>query len=155
MIGLKYKLTREEQNVLNPRGINVIRDFGDGGVRVYGARTLSTDPEWKYLNVRRLFQVVRSSLQRGTDWVVFEPNNSTLWGDIRRNVAAYLKTLWEAEALVGNTPEEAFYVRCDTNTNPQENIDNGLVTIEVGICPVKPAEFVLINIQQYYGDEDK
>lgn len=155
VIGLKYDLTREEQNVLNPRGINCIRNFGDGGIKVYGARTLSADPEWKYLNVRRLFQVVRSSLQKGTEWVVFEPNNPTLWGDIRRNVAAYLKTLWSEGALVGATPEEAFFVRCDEATNPQENIDNGLVTIEVGICPVKPAEFVMINIQQHYGEKEE
>jgi uncharacterized protein len=155
VVGLKYNLTREEQNVLNPQGINCIRNFGDLGIKVYGARTLSADSEWKYLNVRRLFHVVRASLQAGTEWVVFEPNNPTLWGDIRRNVAAYLKILWNEGALVGNTPEEAFFVKCDEETNPPENVDNGVVTIQVGISPVKPAEFVLITVQQKYEKEDK
>lgn len=147
-LGLKYTLTREEQALLNPRGINVIRDLDDLGIRIYGARTLSEDPEWKYLNVRRLFQVVRQSIVKGTEWVVFEPNDQDLWGDITRNVRSYLKTLYASGALMGKTPEEAFYVRCDESTNPKENIDLGIVTIEIGIAPVKPAEFVQINIQQ-------
>ena len=154
VVGIKYSLTREEQNILNPRGINCIRNFGELGIKVYGARTLSADPEWKYLNVRRLFHVIRASLQRGTEWVVFEPNQPSLWGDVRRNITAYLKTLWNSGALVGDTPEEAFFVKCDAENNPQENIDNGILTIQVGVCPVKPAEFVLINIQQKYNDED-
>lgn len=152
-LGLKYTLTRNEQALLNPRGINVIRDLDDMGIRVYGARTLSADPEWKYLNVRRLFQVVRQSVTAGTEWVVFEPNSETLWGNVERNIRAYLKTLWASEALVGKTPEEAFYVRCDETTNPPENIDLGIVTIEIGIAPVKPAEFVQINIQQKIEQE--
>lgn len=152
-LGLKYTLTRNEQALLNPRGINVIRDLDDMGIRVYGARTLATDPEWKYLNVRRLFQVVRQSVTRGTEWVVFEPNSETLWGNVERNIRAYLKTLWASEALVGKTPEEAFYVRCNEQTNPPENVDLGIVTIEIGIAPVKPAEFVQINIQQKIEQE--
>jgi len=147
-LGLKYSLTRNEQALLNPRGINVIRDLDDMGIRIYGARTLSEDKEWKYLNVRRLFQVVKQSVSKGTEWVVFEPNNEQLWGNIERNIRAYLKTLYNNGALQGKTPEEAFYVRCNEATNPQENIDLGIVTIEVGIAPVKPAEFVQINIQQ-------
>jgi phage tail sheath protein FI len=147
-LGLKYSLTRNEQALLNPRGINLIRDLDDMGIRVYGARTLSTDPEWKYLNVRRLFQVVKQSVTKGTEWVVFEPNNEQLWGNIERNIRAYLKTLWAGGALVGKTPEEAFYVNCNEATNPVENQDRGIVTIEIGIAPVKPAEFVQINIQQ-------
>jgi uncharacterized protein len=152
-LGLKYELTRNEQALLNPRGINVIRDLDDMGIRVYGARTLSEDKEWKYLNVRRLFQVVRTSVSRGTEWVVFEPNNERLWGNIERNIRAYLKTLFNNGALQGKTPEEAFYVRCNEVTNPQENIDLGIVTIEIGIAPVKPAEFVQINIQQKIDKE--
>ncbi len=153
-LGLKYSLTRNEQALLNPRGINVIRDLDDMGIRVYGARTLSTDAEWKYLNVRRLFQVVKQSVTKGTEWVVFEPNNEQLWGNICRNVRAYLKTLWASNALQGKTPEEAFYVNCSAATNPQENIDRGIVTIEIGIAPVKPAEFVQINIQQKIEKEE-
>jgi phage tail sheath protein FI len=147
-LGLRYSLSRDEQALLNPRGINAIRDLDDLGIRVYGARTLSGDPEWKYLNVRRLFQVVRQSVTQGTEWVVFEPNDEKLWGNINRNIRAYLKTLFNSGALLGKTPEEAFYVRCDSSTNPSENLDLGIVTIEIGIAPVKPAEFVQINIQQ-------
>ncbi|MBI4403745.1 MAG: phage tail sheath family protein [Deltaproteobacteria bacterium] len=152
-LGLKYTLTRNEQALLNPRGINVIRDLDDMGIRIYGARTLSTDTEWKYLNVRRLFQVVKQSITKGTEWVVFEPNDDTLWGNIRRNIQAYLKTLWSSGALMGKTPDEAFFVKCDASTNPPENIDRGIVTIEIGIAPVKPAEFVQINIQQKVEQE--
>ncbi len=152
-LGLKYSLTRSEQSLLNPRGINLIRDFDDMGIRIYGARTLSADPEWKYLNVRRLFQVAKQSITKGTEWVVFEPNNEQLWGAIARNIRAYLKTLYNDGALKGKTPEEAFYVRCDATTNPPENIDLGIVTIEIGIAPVKPAEFIQINIQQQLENE--
>jgi phage tail sheath protein FI len=152
-LGLKYSLTRNEQALMNPRGINVIRDLDDMGIRVYGARTLSEDKEWKYLNVRRLFQVIKQSVTKGTEWVVFEPNDQRLWGDIERNIRAYLKVLWNNHALQGATPEEAFYVKCDPTTNPQENIDLGIVTIEIGVAPVKPAEFVQINIQQQIEKE--
>ncbi len=153
VVGLKYSLTKEEQTVLNPRGINLIRDFGDMGIKVYGARTLSDDPEWKYINVRRLFLTVRQSLQKGTEWAVFEPNNETLWGNVKRNIAAYLKTLWTSEALVGTTPDEAFYVVCDHSNNTQESIDLGILNIDIGIAPVKPAEFINISIQQKYDQE--
>ncbi len=152
-LGLKYSLTRSEQSLLNPRGINLIRDFDDMGIRIYGARTLSADPEWKYLNVRRLFQVAKQSITKGSEWVVFEPNNEQLWGAVARNIRAYLKTLFMQGALKGKTPEEAFYVRCDATTNPPENIDLGIVTIEIGIAPVKPAEFIQINIQQQLENE--
>ncbi len=152
-LGLKYSLTRSEQALLNPRGINLIRDFDDMGIRIYGARTLSADPEWKYLNVRRLFQVAKQSITKGSEWVVFEPNNEQLWGAVARNIRAYLKTLFMQGALKGKTPEEAFYVKCDASTNPPENIDLGIVTIEIGIAPVKPAEFIQINIQQQLENE--
>ncbi len=153
-VGLKYSLTRSEQALLNPRGINLIRDFDDQGIRIYGARTLSADAEWKYLNVQRLFQVAKQSITNGTEWVVFEPNNEQLWGSITRNIRAYLKTLYTAGALKGKTPEEAFYVKCDESTNPNENIDLGIVTIEIGIAPVKPAEFIQINIQQHIEQQE-
>jgi len=153
-MGLKYTLTKNEQALMNPRGINIIRDLDDMGIRIYGARTLSEDKEWKYLNVRRLFQVVQSSVTKGTEWVVFEPNNPQLWGNIERNIRAYLKVLFNNGALMGKTPEEAFYVKCNEATNPQENLDLGIVTIEIGIAPVKPAEFVQINIQQKIEKDD-
>ncbi len=151
--GLKYNLTREEQALLNPRGINLIRDFGDSGIKVYGARTLSDDPEWRYLNVRRLFLNVKQTIQKGTEWAVFEPNNEQLWGNLRRNIAAYLKTLYNEGMLAGTTPEEAFYVVCDKSNNPQESIDLGIVRVDIGIAPVKPAEFINIQIQQNYEEE--
>lgn len=151
--GLKYSLTREEQTLLNPRGINLIRDFGDEGIKVYGARTIADDSEWKYINVRRLFLNVRQTIQKGTEWAVFEPNNESLWGSIRRNIGAYLKTLWKSEALVGATPEEAFYVICDKTNNTQESIDQGILNIDIGMAPVKPAEFININIQQALASE--
>jgi uncharacterized protein len=147
-LGLRYNLSRVDQTVLNPRGINAIRHLGDMGIRVYGARTLSEDAEWRYLNVRRLFHVVKQSVTKGSEWVVFEPNNEQLWGDIERNIRGYLKTLYLSGALQGTTPEEAFYVRCNSENNPQELIDRGVVNIEIGIAPVKPAEFVSISIQQ-------
>jgi len=151
--GLKYTLTRTEQSSLNPRGINLIRDFGDGGIKVYGARTISDDPEWKYVNVRRLFLNVRETIEKGTEWAVFEPNNPTLWGNLKRNIAAYLKTMFQNGSLAGTTPDEAFYVVCDSRNNPQEFIDQGIVNIDIGIAPLKPAEFIKINIQQHYADD--
>jgi phage tail sheath protein FI len=152
--GLKYTLTKAEQSALNPRGINLIRDFGDLGIKVYGARTLSSDPEWKYINVRRLFLNVRETIEKGTEWAVFEPNNEVLWGNLKRNISAYLKTMLQRGALAGTTPEEAFYVICDKSNNPQEMIDQGMVSIDIGIAPLKPAEFVQINIQQHYADAE-
>ena len=151
--GLKYSLTKEEQTLLNPRGINLIRDFGDEGIKVYGARTITDDPEWKYINVRRLFLNVRQTIQKGTEWAVFEPNNESLWGSVRRNIGSYLKTLWKNEALVGATPEEAFYVICDKTNNTQETIDQGILNIDIGMAPVKPAEFINITIQQALASE--
>lgn len=148
-LGLKYQLTGAEQELLNPRGINVIRDMGDRGIRVWGARTLSSDPEWRYINVQRLFLMVEQSIRSGTQWTVFEPNDEKLWAAIARNIKAYLTTVWRSGALFGKTPEEAFYVKCDAETNPKELIDLGQVNIEIGIAPVKPAEFVIFRIAQY------
>lgn len=147
-LGLKYSLTSAEQALLNPRGINLIRDMGDRGIRVWGARTLSTDPEWRYINVRRLFLVIEQSIMAGTQWCVFEPNDQNLWKKIVRNVRAYLLNVWRSGALFGETPEQAFYVKCDSETNPPELIDLGQVNIEIGIAPVKPAEFVIFKIGQ-------
>lgn len=147
-LGLKYSLTSSEQALLNPRGINLIRDMGDRGIRVWGARTLSTDPEWRYINVRRLFLVIEQSIMNGTQWAVFEPNDQNLWKKLVRNVRAYLLTVWRSGALFGESPEQAFYVKCDSETNPPELIDLGQVNIEIGVAPVKPAEFVIFKIGQ-------
>ncbi len=147
-LGLKYNITKGEQDLLNPRGINCIREFPNRGIRVWGARTISSDPEWRYLNVRRLFNMVEQSIEGGTQWVVFEPNDQTLWKRVSRNITAFLLRVWRDGALFGETPEQAFYVRCDSETNPPEVIDAGQLIIEIGMCPTKPAEFVIFRIGQ-------
>ena len=153
-LGLKYNLTDAEQEMLNPKGIICIRDFPGRGIRVWGARTISSNPEWRYVNVRRLFCMVEQSLQNGTNWVVFEPNTRDLWKKITRNITAFLLNIWKSGALFGSTPEEAFYVRCDDELNPPESIDAGYVTIELGLAPAKPAEFVVFRVsQKTLGDE--
>ncbi len=146
--GLKYNLTDAEQELLNPKGINCIREFEGRGIRVWGARTFSSDPEWKYINVRRLFCMVEKTIQEGTNWVVFEPNTRALWKQIVRNLTAFCLRLWKEGALFGDSPEEAFYVRCDDELNPPESIDAGYVVCELGIAPAKPAEFVVFRVSQ-------
>lgn len=145
----EYQITRGEQDGLNPNGINCIRSFPGRGVRVWGARTLSSDPSWTYLNVRRLFNMVEKSIDNGTQWVVFEPNDYALWQRINRTVTAFLTMIWRSGALFGATPAQAFYVKCDEETNPPEARDLGMVTVEIGIAPVKPAEFVIFRISQW------
>ncbi len=147
-LGLKYQITKGEQDILNPKGINCIREFPGRGIRVWGARTISSDPEWRYVNVRRLFNMVEHSIELGTQWVVFEPNNKTLWKRVTRNITAFLLRLWKDGALFGDTPEQAFYVKCDEETNPPEVIDAGQLIVEIGMCPTKPAEFVIFRIGQ-------
>jgi hypothetical protein len=151
--GLTQNINRIEQGQYNDRGINVVREFKDRGIRVWGARTLATksDPSWKYINVRRLFIMVEQSIMLGSQWAVFEPNDNTLWKKLTRDVRAYLMRVWRSGALFGQTPEEAFYVKCDTETNPRYLIDAGQVNVQVGICPVKPAEFVVFSIGQWDG----
>ncbi|MCL1864390.1 MAG: phage tail sheath family protein [Spirochaetes bacterium] len=146
--GLRYKLTDAEQELLNPKGINCIREFVGRGIRVWGARTFSSDPEWKYINVRRLFCMMERTIQHGTNWAVFEPNTRQLWKKIERTITAFLLRLWRDGALFGDTPEEAFYIRCDDELNPPESIDAGYVIIEIGVAPAKPAEFVVFRISQ-------
>ena len=148
-IDVEFQITVGEQDGLNPVGINCIRAFPGRGIRVWGARTLSSDPEWRYLNIRRLFNMIEKSIDGGTQWVVFEPNDFALWQKIVRNVSAFLKMQWRDGALFGATPEEAFFVKCDSETNPQESIDLGMVVTEIGIAPVKPAEFVIFRISQW------
>lgn len=145
------QITKAEHGLLNPVGINCIRAFPAGGVRIYGARTLSSDPAWRYLNVRRLFNYLEESILNGTQWVVFEPNDDALWARIRRTISAFLVNEWRRGALFGVTPDEAFYVKCDRETNPAEGIDAGQVVCEIGVAPVKPAEFVVFRLAQFSG----
>jgi phage tail sheath protein FI len=147
-IGLEYQTTSSEQAILNPEGINVIRTFPGRGIRVWGARTLSSDPSWRYLNVRRLFNYVEASLERGLQWVVFEPNDRDLWERVKRDVTPFLVRVWRDGALFGSSAAEAFYVKVDDENNPPETRDVGQLIIEVGIAPVKPAEFVILRLTQ-------
>ena len=150
-VSLELNITKSEHDLLNPEGINCIRSFPSRGVRIWGARTLSSDPAWRYLNVRRLFNYLEKSILNGTDWVVFEPNDIALWAKIRRTIASFLVMEWRKGALFGAAPSDAFYVKCDDETNPAEGIDLGQVVCEIGVAPVKPAEFVIFRLAQFSG----
>ncbi len=151
-LNVTRRLTRDEQGILNPVGVNVIRLFSGEGIRVWGARTVApASSEFRYLNVRRLFCMIEESIAESMRWVLFEPNSIPLWKSVERDVTAFLMRLWRDGALMGATPQEAFFVRCNAETNPQENIDAGIVTTMIGIAPVKPAEFVIFRISQYVG----
>ncbi|MFJ8251163.1 phage tail sheath family protein [Streptomyces sp. NPDC094466] len=150
-VALATQLTKGEHDLLNPIGLNCIRAFPGRGIRVWGARTLASDPAWRYLNVRRLFNYLEESILAGTQWVVFEPNDDALWARVRRTVSAFLVNEWRKGSLFGLTPEEAFYVKCDRETNPPESIDAGQVICEIGVAPVKPAEFVVFRLSQLTG----
>jgi hypothetical protein len=148
--GLQRLLTKEQQDILNPSpvNINVIRDFrpDNRGIRVFGGRVITSDTDWKYVNVRRLLIFIEASLDRGLQWVVFEPNAEPLWARVRRSISNFLTIVWRNGALEGTTPEEAYFVKCDRTTMTQTDIDNGRLIAEVGVAPVKPAEFVIIRI---------
>jgi phage tail sheath protein FI len=151
-LGLTYRVARFEQGELNRNGVNCLRYFASSGIRVWGARTLAPEAsEWRYINVRRLFNMVKESIAEGTSWTVFEPNDELLWGTVIRDVSAFLTTLWRDGALFGATPAEAFFVKCDAENNPPESRDQGQLIVDVGIAPVKPAEFVTFRIGQYAG----
>lgn len=150
-LGPALEITKGEQDVLNPIGVNCLRSFTGRGIRVWGARTLSSDPAWRYINVRRLFNYVEKSIERGTQWVVFEPNDANLWARVRRDVGAFLTGVWRDGALFGSTPAEAFFVKCDAELNPADVRDRGQLVIEVGLSPVKPAEFVIFRFSQFSG----
>ncbi|MHC5726221.1 MAG: phage tail sheath family protein, partial [Nostoc sp.] len=157
VIGLDYDTNFREQELLNPKGINCIRRFPNRGIRIWGARTL-VEPdktEWRYISVRRLISYIEKSLELGTQWVVFEPNDEELWARVRRTVSNFLERIWREGALFGASPEQAFYVKCDEELNPPETMILGRLYIEVGICPVRPAEFVILRISQWNGIEDE
>lgn len=148
-VDLEFNITKGEHDVLNPRGVNVIRAFPGRGIRVWGARTLSSDPLWKYINVRRLFIFLEDSIYRGTQWVVFEPNDERLWARVSQTIAQFLTTVWRNGALMGLKEEEAFFVKADRSTMTQDDIDNGRLIVLIGVAPVKPAEFVIFRIAQF------
>lgn len=147
-LDVERPITKNEQSLLNPIGINCIRPFGTRGIRIWGARTLSSDSDWRYVNVRRLFNMVETTILDGTQWTVFEPNDVSLWEGVKRTINAFLTGLWKTGALFGTSASQAFYVKCDSETNPPESIDEGKLVVEVGIAPVKPAEFVIFRISQ-------
>jgi uncharacterized protein len=154
-LSLAYRLSRAEQAELNSAGVNCIRFFAREGIRVWGARTVAaSSSEWRYLNVRRLTNMIKESIANSTRWIVFEPNDQTLWKSIRRDARAFLMRLWREGALMGETPDRAFFVKCDAETNPSENIDAGIVTTLIGIAPVKPAEFIVFRISQYQAGQE-
>jgi uncharacterized protein len=147
-LDVEMNITKAEQGTLNPIGINCIRPFGTRGIRIWGARTLASDTDWTYINVRRLFNMIETTIMNGTQYAVFEPNDQKLWEGLKRTVNAFLRGLWRDGALFGATAEQAFYVKCDSETNPPESIDLGKVVVEIGIAPVKPAEFVIFRVTQ-------
>jgi hypothetical protein len=142
-----------EQEVLNPLGVNCLRYLSGRGYRVWGARTVSSDPEWKYVNVRRYMNYLEASIDRGTQWAVFEPNGERLWANVRETVSAFLYNEWVNGALLGASAKEAFFVRCDRSTMTQNDLDNGRLICLVGIAVLKPAEFVIFRIGQKTADE--
>jgi phage tail sheath protein FI len=149
VLDVERPITMAEQGLLNPIGINCIRPFGTRGIRVWGARTLSSNTDWRYINVRRLFNMIETTIMQGTQFAVFEPNDVKLWEGVKRTLNAFLRGLWRDGALFGATPEQAFFVKCDAQTNPPDSIDEGKLVVEVGIAPVKPAEFVIFRISQF------
>lgn len=151
--GLSCAYNEGEQDILNPIGVNLIRAFTGRGIRVWGARTISSNGLWKYLNVRRLFIYVEETIKASTNWVVFEPNSTVLWSRVKRTVETFLATCWRDGALAGSSPSEAFFVECGPTTMTQDDIDNGRLICQIGIAPVKPAEFVIFRITQKTASE--
>lgn len=147
---VNYNVT--EQDLLNPKGVNLIRKFPGAGIRVWGARTASSKPLWKYINVRRLFIYLEESIKANTNWVVFEPNEMGLWNRVKRTIELFLEGVWRTGALVGSSPSEAFFVDIGPNTMTKDDIDNGRLICVIGVAPVKPAEFVIFRITQKTGE---
>jgi uncharacterized protein len=154
-IDFEQRLSKAHQEVLNPQGVNCFRFFPGRGLLLWGARTISDDPEWKYVNVRRYFAYLEHSIDRGTQWVVFENNSDQLWGNVRRTVEDFLFNEWKMGGLLGTKPEEAFFVRCDRSTMTQNDLDNGRLVCLIGVAPVKPAEFVIFRIGQFTASANR
>jgi hypothetical protein len=151
-VGFEVNINKALQDVLNPEGINCFRFFETRGYRLWGARTVSSDTDWNYVNLRRYFAYLERSIDQGTQWVVFEPNGDKLWDQVRRSIQEFLLNEWQAGALLGTKPEEAFFVRCDRTTMTQSDIDNGRLVCLVGVAALRPAEFVIFRIGQWTGD---
>ena len=151
-IGFETLLNKAQQDVLNPLGINCFRFFEGRGFRLWGARTISSDPEWKYVNLRRYFAYLEHSIDKGTQWAVFEPNGDQLWANVRRTVSDFLLNEWQTGALLGDKPEKAYFVRCDRSTMTQNDLDNGRLVCLVGVAPLRPAEYVIFRIGQWTAD---
>ena len=158
ILGLQRVLNKEQQDILNPYpvNINVIRDFRDNnrGIRVWGGRVITSDSDMKYVNVRRLLIFIENSIDRGLQWVVFEPNAEPLWARVRRTISDFLTVVWRNGALEGVKKEEAFFVKCDRTTMTQTDIDSGRLIVVIGVAPVKPAEFVIIRIGLFTAHAD-
>ncbi len=150
-IGFESMINKNQQAVLNPEGINCFRFFEDRGFRLWGARTASSDPEWKYVNLRRYFAYLEHSLDKGTQWAVFEPNGDALWANVRRTIEDFLLNEWQSGALLGDKPDKAYFVRCDRTTMTQNDLDNGRLVCLIGVAPLRPAEFVIFRIGQWTG----
>lgn len=153
-VGLDCQFNKGEQDILNPKGINLIRSFPGQGIRVWGARTATSNPSWKYINVRRLFIFIEESIKANTSWAVFEPNDEVLWVRVQRTISVFLNGLWRNGSLAGGSPEEAFFVNIGRDTMSQDDIDNGRLICVIGVAPVKPAEFVIFRISQKTADAE-
>ncbi len=153
-VGLDCQFNKGEQDILNPKGVNLIRSFPGMGIRVWGARTATSNPSWKYVNVRRLFIFIEESIRANTSWAVFEPNDEVLWVRVRRTIEVFLIGMWRAGSLAGSSPEEAFFVNIGHDTMSQDDIDNGRLVCVIGVAPVKPAEFVIFRISQKTSDAE-
>jgi Bacteriophage tail sheath protein len=151
-IGFERTLNKAQQDVLNPDGVNCFRFFEGRGFRLWGARTISSDPEWKYVNLRRYFIYLEHSIDKGTQWAVFEPNGDLLWANVRRTIEDFLLNEWQMGALLGDKPEKAYFVRCDRSTMTQNDLDNGRLVCKIGVAPLRPAEFVIFRIGQWTAD---
>jgi hypothetical protein len=151
--GLAVQYNKGEQDILNPKGVNLIRSFTGQGIRIWGARTLSSNALWKYVNIRRLFIFIEESIKAGTNWVVFEPNDERLWARVHRTIDAFLTRVWRSGALMGASPNEAFFIDIGRNTMTQDDIDNGRLICVIGIAPVKPAEFIIFRITQKTSEQ--
>lgn len=151
---VEFQITKREQDLLNPRGVNCIRVFPARGIRVWGARTASTNTLWKYVSVRRYFLYLGESIDEGTQWVVFEPNDERLWARVRQTITQFLLTEWRNGALMGLKPDEAFFVKVDRTTMTQSDIDNGRLICIIGVAVVKPAEFVIFRLAQFQGGSE-
>ncbi|MGD8372173.1 MAG: phage tail sheath family protein [Syntrophobacterales bacterium] len=154
-LDVKVNITKSEQDVLNPLGINCIRSFPEQGIKVWGARTTSSDPSWKYINVRRLLIYLEESIEKGTQWVVFELNDEKLWAKVKETITKFLIGVWREGALMGTKPEEAFCVKCDRTTMTQDDIDKGRLVVFIGVAPIKPSEFMIFRITQCLKGDGK